>query len=81
MSDNDIYKCKDLGISAMLVALGCGYLGIDWEDNVAYFKFKGHEECNTHANLFLFGKIKVDAKSYFIAIKNLKRTIAEHNKL
>lgn len=70
------FYTKDLGIAAALLTLGIKMKKIKWDQRIAYFEFENkNNECSKYAHNYNFGRIMVNAKTYHLNLRMLKREL------
>ena len=73
---NNLYKTKDLGVSAVLLALGFTLVRTEWNENVAFFLFNDRDKATEIAHQYNFGGgVQVDAKTFYDKMILIKREI------
>jgi len=71
----DFYT-KDLGIAASLLTLGIKMKKIKWDQRIAFFTFENkNNECSSYAHNYNFGKVMVNAKTFHLNLRMLKREL------
>ncbi len=68
----ETFRSKDFWLSAALVASGCGIIRLEWEGPTAYFVFSDGLRCETLADNYWQGTLKVSAKGMADASRTLK---------
>ena len=73
MSTNkDEYFCRDLGEAAAHYCQGSQPIRLEPKEKFFLFVFLNPSSCKEIAKRYWFGELQVNAKDYFIALKNLK---------
>jgi hypothetical protein len=72
MSINDFYETSDLCLSATLLWLGFRLDAVDKGSPKAKFIFQRSEDLNKAIETFWSGEIRVEPKSFFNCIKEIK---------
>ena len=77
---NNLFKTKDLGISACLLSLNFKLIKTDWNGKEVFFYFDNEVEASKIAHQYYFGWITVEAKVFHDNLVLLKREIlAKYN--
>ena len=71
----EIYRIRDLSEAGVLLVSGKKLIEIKKEGNVCWFEFEDFDDCKRISELFWFGELMVNAKSYYDAITRLKSRI------
>jgi hypothetical protein len=69
------YATKDLYIASLLYAQGKGLNRLNKDGKNYWFEFGDYDSCNQIASDYWRKGVKIDAKSFVEAIKNLKSMI------
>jgi hypothetical protein len=71
----EIYRIRDLSEAGVLLVSGKKLIEIEKEGSVCWFDFEDFDDCKRISELFWFGELMVNAKSYYDAITRLKSRI------
>lgn len=70
--NKDVYVTKDLYEAAAILAKGQKLLRLDPQEGYFLFVFEDKEKCEKVSNAFWSGELKVNAKAYANALRDLK---------
>jgi len=73
--ENKLYKTKDLGEAAALIAKEAQLIEIERQGSVCWFVFQDITQCELLSNQYFFGELLVNAREFNDATVRLKSRI------
>lgn len=75
MNNEDIYKTKDLGVAAALIAKKLKLKKINRFGKVCWFVFNNKEACLYFVNKYYYGRLPINARGLYEILRRLKNLI------
>lgn len=72
-----IYRTKDYSYASILLATSHHLIDREWENNICYFVFENKDDCDKTIIDYLNGKIMINAKELWEAIRTIKDILSQ----